>query len=101
MTGSRPLRETCVPRDGGISGECGKRCSPRTCPEVVQKQSQAIYRDPVAPVRKASRASLIRAVIAEMSNGEVYYWYARMSPGLRRAGANNALKALRILLSGG
>ena len=55
----------------------------------------------VAPVRKPSRASLIRAGIAEMSTEEVYYWYARMSPALRRSGANNALKALRILLSGG
>ena len=55
----------------------------------------------VAPVRKPSRASLIRAGIAEMSTEEVYYWYARMSPELRRTGANNALKALRILLSGG
>ena len=55
----------------------------------------------VAPIRKPSRASLIRAGIAEMSTEEVYYWYARMSPELRRSGANNALKALRILLSGG
>ena len=55
----------------------------------------------IAPVRKPSRISLIRAGIAEMSTEEVYYWYARMSPDLRRAGANNALKALRILLAGG
>lgn len=55
----------------------------------------------VAPIRKPSRASLIQAGIGEMSTEEVYYWYARMSPELRRAGANNALKALRILLSGG
>ena len=55
----------------------------------------------VAPIRKPSRASLIRAGIAEMSTEEVYYWYARVSPDLRRTGANNALKALRILLAGG
>ena len=55
----------------------------------------------IAPIRKPSRISLTRAGIAEMSTEEVYYWYARMSPELRRTGANNALKALRILLAGG
>ena len=55
----------------------------------------------VAPIRKPSRVSLIRAGIAEMSTEEVYYWYARMSPDLRRTGTNNALKAIRILLAGG
>ena len=53
----------------------------------------------VAPVRKPSRAALIRAGISEMSNEEVYYWYARMASEFKQNG-NNALKALRILLAG-
>ena len=54
----------------------------------------------VAPVRKPSRATLIRAGIAEMSDEEVCYWYARMSEASRSLGPNNALKALRVLLAG-
>ena len=54
----------------------------------------------VAPVRKPSRATLIRAGIAEMADEEVCYWYARMSEASRSAGPNNALKALRVLLAG-
>lgn len=54
----------------------------------------------VAPVRKPSRATLIRAGIAEMSDEEVCYWYARMSEASRHSGSNNALRALRVLLSG-
>ena len=54
----------------------------------------------VAPVRKPSRATLIRAGVAEMSDEEVCYWYARMSEASRSPGPNNALKALRVLLAG-
>ena len=54
----------------------------------------------VAPVRKPSRATLIRAGVAEMSDEEVFYWYARMSEASKGPGTNNALKALRIMLAG-
>ena len=54
----------------------------------------------VAPVRKPSRATLIRAGVAEMSDEEVCYWFARMSEASKGPGTNNALKALRIMLAG-
>ena len=54
----------------------------------------------VAPVRKPSRATLISAGIAQMSDEEVFYWYARMSEASKGQGTNNAFKALRIMLSG-
>ena len=54
----------------------------------------------VSPVRKPSRATLIRAGVAEMSDEEVCYWYARMSEASNGSGTNNALKALRIMLAG-
>ncbi|MCY4653294.1 MAG: hypothetical protein OXC95_09040 [Dehalococcoidia bacterium] len=54
----------------------------------------------IAPVRKPSRTTLIRAGIAEMSDEEVCYWYARMSEAAGSPGPNNALKALRIMLAG-
>lgn len=54
----------------------------------------------VAPVRKPSRATLIRAGIAEMSDEEICYWYAKMSEASRSPGANNALRALRVMLAG-
>ena len=54
----------------------------------------------VAPVQKPSRAALIRAGVSEMCEEEVYYWYAKMSGAFEPSGANNALKALRVLLAG-
>ena len=54
----------------------------------------------IAPVRKSSRTTLIRAGIAEMSDEEVCYWYAKMSEASGSLGPNNALKALRIMLAG-
>jgi hypothetical protein len=55
------------------------------------------------PVQKPSRAALIQAGIAAMSDEEVYYWYAKSEGNLPPGGQqqrNNALKALRILLAG-
>ena len=54
----------------------------------------------VAPVQKPSRAALIRAGVSEMCDEEVYYWYAKMAGAFESSGANNALKALRVLLAG-
>ena len=54
----------------------------------------------VAPVQKPSRAALIRAGVSEMCDEEVYYWYAKMAGKFEPSGANNALKALRMLLAG-
>ena len=54
----------------------------------------------IAPVRKPSRTTLIRAGLSEMSDEEVYYWYSRMSEASRDTGPNNALKALRVMLAG-
>ena len=54
----------------------------------------------IAPIRKPSRSTLIRAGISEMSNEEVCYWYAKMSEASRSPGANNALRALRVMLPG-
>ena len=54
----------------------------------------------VAPVQKPSRAALIRAGVSEMCDEEVYYWYAKMAGAFEPSGANNALKALRMLLAG-
>ena len=54
----------------------------------------------VAPVRKPSRATLIWAGVVEMSDEEACYWYAKMSEASRSPGANNALKALRVLVAG-
>ena len=54
----------------------------------------------VAPVQKPSRAALIRAGVSEMCDEEVYYWYAKMSGAFEPSGANNALRALRVLLAG-
>ena len=57
----------------------------------------------IGPVQKPSRAALIRSGIAELSDEEVYYWYAKAEGGpsyFDRSWRNNALKALRILLAG-
>ena len=57
----------------------------------------------IGPLQKPSRASLIKAGLSEMSDEEVYYWYAKAENGegpsaQQRRG--NALKALRMLLAG-
>lgn len=54
----------------------------------------------IAPVTKPSRVGLIHAGIAGMPDEEIYYWYARVSEANRQSGANNPLKALRVLLAG-
>ena len=54
----------------------------------------------VAPVQKPSRVALIRAGVSEMCDEEVYYWYAKMAGAFEPSGANNALKALRMMLAG-
>ena len=57
----------------------------------------------LAPIQKPSRAALVQAGIAAMSDEEVYYWYARAEGGQAPSASqqrNNTLKALRILLAG-
>jgi len=57
----------------------------------------------LAPIRKPSRAALVRAGIVDMVEEEVYYWYAKAEGGpgeARRQRRENTLKALRILLAG-
>jgi hypothetical protein len=49
----------------------------------------------LGPIQKPSRAALVRAGVAALTDEEVYYWYAK-AQGHR----GNALKALRILLAG-
>lgn len=49
------------------------------------------------PLRKVSRMEAIIAGIDNMSDEEAYYWYAKCTNGRR---ANQARKAMRILLSG-
>ena len=51
-------------------------------------------------IATSSRAALIRAGVSEMCDEEVYYWYAKMAGAFESSGANNALKALRVLLAG-
>ena len=46
MTGPRPLRETCVPRDEVLSGELREEMFAANLSEVVREEGHDIYRDP-------------------------------------------------------
>ena len=46
MTGPRPLRETCVPRDEVLSGELREEMFAANLSEVARGQGHDIYRDP-------------------------------------------------------
>lgn len=53
----------------------------------------------VMPLQNVSRLRLVRTGILDMSDEEVYYWYAKVASrnGNR---SNGALRALRLLLGG-
>ena len=95
-----PMTLDLLNRSGGDIGRLDDRRGGRIRLSEEPGSRLALTLASVAPIRKPSRATLIRAGVAEMSDEEVCYWYARMSEASRSPGPNNALKALRTLLAG-
>ncbi|MGA1474391.1 MAG: DUF7680 family protein [Prochlorothrix sp.] len=69
----------------------------RQAPYVLSEESGvnlALLFQALQPLSKPERMANITAGIAEMSNEEAHYWFAKVSNGHRRS----ALKAIRVLL---
>ena len=54
----------------------------------------------VAPLQNVSRLRLARTGILDMSDEEVYYWYAKVASRNNGDRGGTALRALRLLLGG-